>query len=68
MNRITPQDQDTAPLAVDLATAGRILGGISAATVKREVYRGRLHALKIGRQWRIRVAELHAYLKRQEIG
>lgn len=55
-----------APLAVDLDTAGEMLGGVSAATVKREIYRGHLHGLKVGRQWRVRVAELHAYLKRQE--
>ena len=52
-------------LAVDLATAAGMLG-ICTATVRREIDRGKLRAVRIGRVYRVRVAELHAYLKRLE--
>jgi len=52
-------------LAVDLDTAAQMLG-VCTATIRREIDRGRLRAVKIGGIFRIRVAELHAYLKRQE--
>ena len=53
-------------LAVDVAQAGAMLG-VSTATIRREIDRGRLRAARIGRVYRVRVAELHAYLKRQEV-
>lgn len=53
-------------LAVDLAQAGAMLG-VCTATIRREIDRGRLRAVRIGRVYRVRVAELHAYLKRCEI-
>ena len=52
-------------LAVDIATGAQMLG-VCAATIRREIDRGRLRAVKIGRVYRVRVAELHAYLKRCE--
>lgn len=53
-------------LAVSLAEAGAMLD-VSAKTVKREILRGRLRAVKVGAQWRVRVAELEDYLKRGEM-
>lgn len=52
-------------LAVDIYEAARMLG-VHANTIRREIDRGRLRAVKIGRVWRVRVAELHSYLKRNE--
>lgn len=52
-------------LAVDLPeAAGRL--SVCVKTLRREICRGNLKALRIGRVWRIRVAELDAYLKRCE--
>jgi excisionase family DNA binding protein len=53
------------PLAVDLPEAAGMLS-VCVKTLRREIYRGNLKALRIGRVWRIRVPELHAYLKRCE--
>lgn len=53
------------PVAVDLKAAAEMLG-VSVRTVRREIARGHLRALKIGRVWRIRTAELDAYLRRLE--
>lgn len=52
-------------MAVDLAKSAALLG-VSVKTVRREIARGKLRALQIGRVWRVRVAELEAYLKRLE--
>jgi excisionase family DNA binding protein len=52
-------------LAVDLNEAASLLG-VSVTTIRREINRGNLLALRIGRVFRIRIAELHAYLKRAE--
>jgi excisionase family DNA binding protein len=52
-------------VAVDLEQAGAMVG-VSGKTIRREIERGNLRGLKIGRQWRVRMAELHAYVKRQE--
>jgi excisionase family DNA binding protein len=52
-------------LAVDLNEAARMIG-VCTATIRREVNRGRLRAVRVGRLYRVRVAELNAYLKRQE--
>lgn len=54
------------PLAVDLPEAAQMLG-VCTATVRREIDRGKLRGLKIGRVYRVRIAELHAYLKRLEV-
>ena len=52
-------------LAVGLKEAARMLD-VSAKTVSREIARGNLRALKIGKLWKIRVVELDSYLKRRE--
>jgi len=52
-------------LAVDLNEAAGLLG-VSVTTIRREINRGNLMALRIGRIFRVRVAELDAYLKRAE--
>jgi excisionase family DNA binding protein len=58
-------DQPPAPIAVSIPTAAKMLN-LCHVTVRREIERGELKAIRIGRIWRIRVAELHAYLKRKE--
>ena len=62
---LNPSAQANAPLAVAIPEAAVLLG-VSVRTVRREIDRGNLRAVRIGRVWRIRVAELHAYLKRLE--
>lgn len=57
--------EHSTPLAVDLPQAAKMLG-VCTATMRREIDRGKLRAFKIGRVYRVRVAELHAYLKRLE--
>ena len=52
-------------VAVNLQNAANMMQ-VSIKTVRREVTRGKLHAVRIGRILRIRVSEIHAYLKRQE--
>ena len=52
-------------LAVDLREAGEMMG-VSGKTVKREIFRGSLKGLKVGCQWRVRVAEIEDYLVRRE--
>lgn len=53
-------------LAVDVDEAAGLLS-VHRNTVLREIRRGRLRAMKIGRVYRIRVTEIHAYLSRQEL-
>jgi len=53
------------PLAVNIREAAEMIG-VSPQTVQREIDRGSLRALKVGRQWRVRLSELNAYLERQE--
>jgi excisionase family DNA binding protein len=58
-------DQPPAPIAVSIPTAAKMLN-LCHVTIRREIERGELKAVRIGRVWRIRIAELHAYLKRKE--
>lgn len=53
------------PLAVDVFQAAAMIG-VCDDTIRREIDRGNLKACRVGRLLRIRVAELHAYLKRAE--
>jgi excisionase family DNA binding protein len=53
------------PLAVDVKHAAAMLG-ICTKTVRREIDRGELAVVRIGKAVRIRVAEVHSYLKRKE--
>jgi len=52
-------------LAVDLREAGAMMD-VSGKTVKRLIFRGELKGLKVGAQWRIRIAEVEDYLIRRE--
>jgi len=52
-------------LVVSLDEAAKMLG-ICKRTIERERDRDRLRCLKIGRHWKVRVGELHAYLRRCE--
>ena len=52
-------------LAVDVKQAALMLG-ICTKTLRREIGRGELASIRIGKAVRIRVAEIHAYLKRKE--
>jgi len=52
-------------LAVDLREAAKLLS-FSSQTVRREIVRGTLRALKLGRSWRVRMSEIGAYLQRLE--
>jgi len=52
-------------LAVDIEEAARMIG-VCDDTIRREIDRGKLRGVKIGRVWRIRVSELEAYLRRCE--
>jgi excisionase family DNA binding protein len=52
-------------LAVDLREAARLLN-VCPRTVQREIDRGMLRALKLGRSWRVRLVEIDAYLRRLE--
>ncbi|MBE7465581.1 MAG: helix-turn-helix domain-containing protein [Planctomycetes bacterium] len=54
-------------LAVDAGEAARLLS-TCRKTVLREIERGHIRAFRIGRQWRIRVIELEAYMQRAEQG
>jgi len=64
-NLIRPQRARLGRRAVDLKTAGEMMA-VCGETVKREILRGKLRGLKIGRVWRVRVSEIEAYMERQE--
>ncbi len=53
-------------LAVDIVDAAKLIG-VSDDTIRREIDRGKLKGVKIGRVWRIRITELEAYLRRCEV-
>jgi len=52
-------------LVVSLEDAATMLG-ICKRTIERERDRGTLKCLRIGRHWKVRVGEIHAYLRRME--
>ena len=62
---MTNDIDQTVALAVDLNKAASLVG-VSTTTIRREINRGNLLALRIGRVFRVRMAELHAYLARAE--
>ena len=64
-DRISSHREQQEKLAVDLREAGDMMS-VCAKTVKREIKRGRLRGLRVGRVWRVRKAEIKAYLERQE--
>ena len=51
--------------AVDIRTAADMLG-VCHVTVRREIDRGALRAVRIGRVWRVRLTAIEEYLKRKE--
>lgn len=53
------------PFAVELATAGEILGNVSVSTIKRLVRSGDLQTVKILGATRIAVDELRRFIQRQ---
>ena len=52
---------------LSITEASRWLG-VSIRTVRREIERGRLKAIRVGRAIRISVGELRAYVQRQQMG
>lgn len=64
--QLTVAPENSSALAVSLQEAADMLG-VHTNTVRREIWRGNLAAVRIGRILRVRVAELHAYLRRNEI-
>jgi excisionase family DNA binding protein len=59
----TPQNESTEEdRCVGLSEAGRILG-VCVRTVTREIQRGRLHAFRAGRKWKIQMRELRRYMQ-----
>lgn len=64
MSEIKPSEPvHSEALAVDIPEAAAMLR-VSTKTIRREIAGGRLRALRISRVWRIRFAELQAYLVR----
>ena len=64
-DRINLHRERQEKLAVDLQGAGDMMS-VCAKTVRREIRRGHLRGLKVGRVWRVRKSEIKAYLERQE--
>lgn len=62
-DRTAPRPQ--AALAVSLQDAADLIG-VHVNTIRREINRGNLAAVRIGRVLRVRMTELNAYLKRCE--
>ena len=62
-----PKESHTRPrrLAVSLDVAAEMLS-VSTKTVRREIDRGHLRAVRIGRLWRVPTSELEAYLRRRQ--
>jgi hypothetical protein len=54
-------------LAVDIPTAGQLLGGISPSSVKRQISTGDLEAFKVGRNTLIELVELVDFIDRNRI-
>jgi excisionase family DNA binding protein len=52
-------EQETTPIAVSIDTAARLIE-MSPKTVLTLINTGRLPATRIGRTWRVRIADLHA--------
>lgn len=52
-------------LAVSLEEAAEMLG-VCGRTLAREIRRDKLKAFRVGRSWRVAVAELQGYIARQQ--
>jgi excisionase family DNA binding protein len=60
---------DTGPMeeqCVSLRQAARILG-VCVRTVRREIDRGKLLAIRVGRNLRIKMSELRRYMEREAV-
>jgi len=64
MNERADADVDQ---CVSLSRAAKILG-VCVRTVRREIERGKLLAIRVGRSLRIRMSELRRYMEQQTIG
>lgn len=64
MNERADADVDQ---CVSLSRAAKILG-VCVRTVRREIERGKLLAIRVGRSLRIRMSELRRYVEQQTIG
>ena len=62
MNVVGEEDR-----CVSLKDAGRILG-VCVRTVRREIERDRLAAIRVGRSLRIRMSELRRYMQSHPVG
>ena len=51
-------------LAVDVHTAGELLGDVSESTMKRLISKGELGAFKVGRSTRVEMTELLDFMER----
>ncbi len=52
-------------IAVSIREAAEMVG-VSLKTLMREIHRGNLRGLKVGRMWRVRIVELESYLRKSE--
>jgi len=52
-------------IAISVDEASEMVG-VSKSTIRREIDRGRLKAVRVGRRVRVRVSELKAYVERNE--
>ena len=64
MTQSSSQDEDR---CVSLREASRLLG-VCIRTVRREIERGKLLAIRVGRSLRIRMSELRRYMEQQTMG
>ncbi len=62
MTQIPENDSE----CVSVREAGRRLG-VCARTIRREIERGRLKAIRVGRSLRKRISELRRYMEHQTI-
>ena len=58
-----PTAQTEKQLAVDIYQAAEMLN-ISPKTVRREIARGKIKGIRVGRVWRVTTKELNRYLER----
>ena len=58
---------DAADECVSLSRAATILG-VCVRTVRREIDRGKLLAIRVGRSLRIRMSELRRYMQSHPVG
>lgn len=67
MNEKPQSERTEEERCVGLSEAGRIVG-VCVRTIRREIERGRLHAFRAGRKWKIQTRELRRYMQGIPIG